>query len=78
MTNPASDKVHGPHGEWPLDKHLMYLVGLSEALGNVTINASLMHEICRAYSHYRWQAERMGHSIERLEETIKKLKEKKK
>ena len=56
----------------------MYLVGLSEALGNVTINAALMHEICRSYSHYRWQAERMGNSIERLEATIKKLKEKNK
>jgi hypothetical protein len=78
MNSPASDKVHGPHGEWPLDKHLMYLVGLADALGDVTLNAALMHEICRAYSYYRWNAERMGHSIERLEDTIKKLKEKKK
>jgi hypothetical protein len=56
----------------------MYLVGLSEALGNVTLSASLMHEICQAYNYYRFRAERDSKKIEQLEATIKKLKEKNK
>ncbi len=78
MQVPASDKVHSQSPEWPLDKHLMYLVGLSEALGNVTLSASLMHEICQAYNYYRFRAERDSKKIEQLEATIKKLKEKNK
>ena len=76
MSTPASDKVHGPSGHWTLDKQLMYLVGLSEALGNVTLSAALVHEICEAYNYYRFRSERMGNQIEKLEATIKKLKEK--
>lgn len=75
MSTPASDKVHGQHTHWPLDKHLMYLAGLSEALGNVTLSSALVHEICEAYNYYRFQAERRGTEIERLEAAVKRLKE---
>jgi len=63
----VSDKIHGPSGEWPLDKHLLYLVGLSEALGSITLNAALVHEICHLYTFYKLKAERLEHQASKRE-----------